>query len=55
MVISTPRRASPADRKLKARLNLRRSRKEVRMPKFQPGDYVKAEFKDEATGESEWM
>jgi hypothetical protein len=25
------------------------------MPKFQPGDYVKAEFKDEATGESEWM
>ena len=25
------------------------------MPKFQPGDYVKAEFKDEVTGESEWM
>jgi hypothetical protein len=25
------------------------------MPRFQPGDYVKAEFKDEATGESEWM
>ena len=25
------------------------------MPKFQPGDYVKAEFQDEATGESEWM
>ena len=25
------------------------------MPKFQPGDYVKAEFKDEDTGESEWM
>jgi len=25
------------------------------MPRFQPGDYVKAEFKEEATGESEWM
>jgi uncharacterized protein YegJ (DUF2314 family) len=25
------------------------------MPRFQPGDYVKAEFKDEATGESERM
>ena len=25
------------------------------MPRFQPGDYVKAEFMDEATGESEWM
>jgi len=25
------------------------------MPKFRPGDYVKAEFKDEGTGESEWM
>jgi len=25
------------------------------MPKFPPGDYVKAEFRDEATGESEWM
>jgi len=25
------------------------------MPNFQPGDYVKAEFKDEGTGESEWM
>jgi hypothetical protein len=25
------------------------------MPKFQPCDYVKAEFKDEATGESEWI
>ena len=25
------------------------------MAKYQPGDYVKAEFKDEATGESEWM
>jgi len=25
------------------------------MPRFQPGDYIKAEFKDEATGESEWM
>jgi uncharacterized protein YegJ (DUF2314 family) len=25
------------------------------MPRFQPGDYVKAEFKDEETGESEWM
>jgi len=25
------------------------------MPRFQPGDYVKAEFKDDGTGESEWM
>jgi len=25
------------------------------MPRFQPGDYVKAEFKDEGTGESERM
>jgi len=25
------------------------------MAKYQPGDCVKAEFKDEATGESEWM
>ena len=25
------------------------------MPRFQPGDYVKAEFKNEATGEAEWM
>ena len=25
------------------------------MAKYQPGDYVKAEFKDEDTGESEWM
>ena len=25
------------------------------MPKFQPGDYVKAKFQDELTGESEWM
>jgi hypothetical protein len=25
------------------------------MAKYQPGDYVKAEFKDEATGESERM
>jgi len=25
------------------------------MPRFQPGDYVKAEFKNEATGESERM
>ena len=25
------------------------------MPKFQSGDYVKAEFQDEVTGESEWM
>jgi len=25
------------------------------MEKYQPGDYVKAEFKDEHTGESEWM
>jgi len=42
-------------RRLKARLEHRRSWKEVRMPKFRQGDYVKAEFKDEATGESEWM
>jgi len=27
---------------------LHRGRKEVRTPRFQPGDYVKAEFKDEA-------
>jgi hypothetical protein len=25
------------------------------MAKYHPGDYVKAEFKDEQTGESEWM
>ncbi len=25
------------------------------MPRFQPGDYVKARFKDDLTGESEWM
>ena len=25
------------------------------MAKYQPGDYVKAEFQDEATGEGEWM
>jgi len=25
------------------------------MPRFQPGDYVKAEFRVEASGESEWM
>jgi len=25
------------------------------MGMYQAGDYVKAEFKDEATGESEWM
>jgi len=25
------------------------------MPRFQPGDYVKAEFKDEETGECERM
>jgi hypothetical protein len=25
------------------------------MPRFQSGDYVKAEFKDEDTGECEWM
>ncbi len=25
------------------------------MAKYQPGDYVKAEFKDEETGECEWM
>jgi DNA mismatch endonuclease (patch repair protein) len=42
-------------RRLKARLELRRSRKEVRMPRFQQGDYVKAGSKDEGTGESERM
>jgi hypothetical protein len=25
------------------------------MARFQQGDYVKAEFKDDVTGESEWM
>ena len=25
------------------------------MVRFEPGDYVKAEFKDERGGESEWM
>ncbi len=25
------------------------------MPTYQPGDYVKVEFKDERTRESEWM
>ena len=25
------------------------------MAKYEPGDYVKAEFKDESTGENEWM
>jgi len=25
------------------------------MPKYQPGDFIKAEFKDEKTGENEWM
>ena len=25
------------------------------MAKYRPGDYVKAEFKDEDTGEGEWM
>jgi hypothetical protein len=25
------------------------------MPIYEPGDYVKFEMKDEATGESEWM
>jgi hypothetical protein len=25
------------------------------MPKFQPGDYVKAEFRDEASGERMWV
>lgn len=25
------------------------------MPDFQRGDYVKAEFRNDATGESEWM
>jgi hypothetical protein len=25
------------------------------MPRYQPGDYVKVEFKEDSTGESEWM
>lgn len=25
------------------------------MPKYEPGDYVKFEIKDETTGEAEWM
>jgi hypothetical protein len=25
------------------------------MPSYEPGDYVKAEFRDDKTGESEWM
>lgn len=25
------------------------------MPRFEVGDYIKVEFKDEGTGESEWM
>lgn len=25
------------------------------MPIYQPGDYIKVEFKEESTGESEWM
>jgi hypothetical protein len=25
------------------------------MSKYQPGDYVKVEFKEDSTGESEWM
>jgi hypothetical protein len=25
------------------------------MARYEPGDYVKAEFKDESTGENEWM
>jgi hypothetical protein len=25
------------------------------MAKYESGDYVKAEFKDDKTGESEWM
>jgi hypothetical protein len=25
------------------------------MPTYQPGDYVKVEFREESTGESEWM
>jgi len=25
------------------------------MPKYQPGDHVKIEVKDDASGESEWM
>ena len=28
---------------------------EMVMPKYQPGDYVKVEFSDEATGIGEWM
>ena len=25
------------------------------MPNYEPGDYVKAEFRDDVSGESEWM
>jgi uncharacterized protein YegJ (DUF2314 family) len=28
---------------------------DIRMAKYEPGDYVKAEFHDEHTGQSEWM
>lgn len=28
---------------------------ETFMSKYEPGDFVKAEFRDEQTGESEWM
>jgi len=31
------------------------ARRRPHMPRFQPGDSVKAEFKDETSGESEWM
>ena len=29
--------------------------RERRTSKYQPGDYVKVEFKEDSTGESEWM
>lgn len=29
--------------------------RELPMPTYLPGDHVKVEFKDEQTGESEWM
>jgi uncharacterized protein YegJ (DUF2314 family) len=25
------------------------------MPTYEPGDFIKAEFKEDSTGESEWM
>lgn len=39
-----------------AALNLRDfSEWKVDMSTYQPGDYVKVEFRDDSTGESEWM